>query len=185
MNAVPDFVLIPGHDMSMPLPEFIAELLSVASEVCLAIQHVRLHALQVVAPQLDGLRRCRITLAHLDVNTLDLSHTGAEPQVLALEQLLAFARSGRLEVRSAGAIRWHPDFSVFHLDRATPSTVCLLGAHYLAPLHKGIDWPLTCVLAQETAVGQAQHHFDSVWQRSHDALPAVIAELQRQQRERD
>ena len=180
MNGVPDVVLIPGHDVNRPLPEFIADLLSVASEVCIAIQRVRLHALQVIAPQLDGLRRCRIILAHLDVNTLDLDRTGAEPQMLALERLLAFARSGRLQVRSAGAIRWHPDFSVFHLDRSTPSTVCLLGAHYLAPLHKGIDWPLTCVLAQTIAVGQAQHHFESVWQGSHDALPAVIAELLRQ-----
>ncbi len=132
----------------------------------------------MIADVLPDVQRCRITLARLDAASLHMQPAAAHRH--SIERLLAFARSGRLEIRSAGAVRWVPDFSLFSMREPAGGMLCLFGAHYLAPPHPGIDWPLTCVLARPAAVQRAAEHYESLWTAAHDAIGPVTDMLERQ-----
>lgn len=180
VSAPPDVVIIPGTGSADLLQMTMRELIAGSRDVAFAIERVRLPALHMVADILPTLERCRMTLARLDAHSLDAGGRGDAEHRHSLERLLEFARSGRLEIRSAGAIRWEPDFSLFHMNDPACGTFCLFGAHYLAPPHAGIDWPLTCVISRRSAVRRAVQHYESLWAAAHDALGAVTDTLERQ-----
>lgn len=176
----PDVVMIPGTTSAALLQKAMHDLIGASIEVAFAVEHVRLPALHMIADVLPAVQHCRITLARLDASSLDVRAPQLDEQRVAIERLLEFARSGRLQIRAAGAVRWDPDFSLFRMRDAALGTLCLFGAHYLAPPHAGIDWPLTCVLSRPAPVRRAVQHYESLWAAAHDALGPVTETLERQ-----
>lgn len=176
----PDVVMIPGTTSAALLQKTMHDLIGASIEVAFAVEHVRLPALHMIADVLPAVQHCRITLARLDASSLDVRAPQLDEQRVAIERLLEFARSGRLQIRAAGAVRWDPDFSLFRMRDAALGTLCLFGAHYLAPPHAGIDWPLTCVLSRPAPVRRAVQHYESLWAAAHDALGPVTETLERQ-----
>lgn len=176
----PDAVLIAGASTPSLLESTIRELVSASSEVAFAVEHVRLSALHRVADVLQSVNRCRIVLGRLDVHRLEIEGSQGDARRIGLLSLLDLARGGRLQIRTAGALRWDPDFSLYHFTDRRYGSVCLLGAHYLARPHTGIDWPLTCLLTGPRTVQRAVRHYEAVWTGAHDALAAVTETLERQ-----
>lgn len=175
----PDAVLIRGASAPHLLESTIRELVAASSDVAFAVEHVRLASLHRVSDVLPGVARCRIVLGRLDVHRLDLGGAQGDPQRLGLQRLLDHARGGSLQIRTAGALRWDPDFSLYHHADRRCGSFCLLGAHYLAPPHPGIDWPLTCLLTGRRAVQHAVQHFEGIWTGAHDALGPIMETLER------
>jgi hypothetical protein len=176
----PDLVMISGASEPTMVEATMRDLLGASSDVSLAVARVRLPALRRIVDVLESVDRCRIALARLDLHALDGSARADGADGQALERLLAYARSGRLEVRSAGAVRWDPDFSLFRMRDRRCGTFCLFGAHYLAPPQPELDWPLTCLIARRAAVGRVAAHFESLWNAAHDALGPVMEALEQQ-----
>ncbi len=179
-GRVPDLVVIAGASEPALMETTIRDLLAAAADAAIAVEHVRLPALQRVIDALEKVDRCRLILARLDVHMLDAPATTPDSNRQAVERLLTYASSGRLEIRSAGAIRWDPDFSLYRMRDGRLGTFCLFGAHYLAPPHQGIDWPLTCMLTRRTAVRRITTHFEEVWSAAHDVIRPVTETLERQ-----
>lgn len=179
-TGAPDVVMIPGTTSAALLQQTMRDLIGASVEVAFAVERIRLAALHVIADVLPTAQRCRITLARLDASTLDARAPQMDAHRRGIERLLAFARSGRLQIRAAGTVRWDPDFSLFRMRNTELGTLCLFGAHYLAPPHAGIDWPLTCVLARPAPVQRAVQHYESLWAAAHDALGPVTETLERQ-----
>lgn len=178
--APPDLVVIPGTGSADLLQLTMRELIAGSRQVAFAVERVRLPALHMVADVLPGLERCRMTLARLDAHSLGAAAPSSAAHRDSLQRLLDFARSGRLEIRAAGALRWEPDFSLYSMNDPACGTFCMFGAHYLAPPHAGIDWPLTCVFSRRSAIRRAVQHYESLWAAAHDALGVVTDTLERQ-----
>lgn len=176
----PDLVVIDGAAEPALMETTMRDLLASSSDVAFAVERVRLPALHRVVDLLERVERCRLTLARLDAHMLDAPSGITETNRRSIERLLAFASSGRLEVRSAGAMRWDPDFSLYQMADRRLGTFCLFGAHYLAPPHAGLDWPLTCLLTRRTAVQRVAAHFDEMWAAAHDVIGPVTDTLERQ-----
>jgi hypothetical protein len=156
--------------------ETIGRLLATAERADLAIARVRLAALDLDPTEIAGLERCRLLLSRLDA---DLLHDGAVLDIhpekrVVLQRLFDWTQSGRLEVRSAGAVAWVPDFSVYH-DVAGAGDVLLLGPHYFQSMFSGHGAALTCCLQHVSVVRRAAERFEELWDRSYDVLP-IIAE---------
>jgi hypothetical protein len=85
--------------------------------------------------------------------------------------------SGRLEVRSTGAPRWSPDFSIYHGLGHTGEAAMLLGANYFQ-LVQSQSVALTCVLRDPSAVNRAAKNFEQLWQDAYDVLPVIKETLE-------
>src|SRR5690606_25721299 len=127
--------------------QVIGMLLARAEEADFAIARVRLGAIDLAHAELCNVRRCRVLLGRLDVQSLAAA---PDSHTTAMAALLDFLRSGRIEVRSAGASTWHSDFSVFRglpADRVLPEgRACLIGAHSFWSPQPSEGPAFTCVL---------------------------------------
>lgn len=161
------------------LRQRIGALLAGARSADFAVARIRLAGIDLSAAELAGVERCRVLLGELDASTLaDAAESGVVPaRRAALGRLLAFARSGRLQVRSAGLGAWMPDFAIIGAPTGPPTT--LLGAIYLGPPYLTVGPSLTCVTHSPMAAALAAPRFDELWERGHDVLPAIIEVLER------
>lgn len=156
-----------------PLRSVIGELMAAADTVDFAVARIRLASLDLTPREIAGPRRCRVLLGRLDASTLlDTDAARAD----SVNGLIRWARSGRLQVRSAGIGAWTPDFSVYHdgtLGR------CLLGAHYFGSPQLTVGPSFTCISENRETVRLLTARFAGLWERSHDVLPAIVAVLER------
>jgi hypothetical protein len=157
-----------------PLRLVIGSLLSRAVRAAVAIEHVRLAAVDLTAPELRHVR-CRLLMGRLDVEALsDLAI--ADQASRRLRAIGDFLQSGRLEVRAAGLLRWRPDFSVFELP-PPHGPVALVGALYFSDAAVVGGPALTCVIRSPAAVTRLCHRFDDLWGRARDVGDVLRAEL--------
>jgi hypothetical protein len=165
---------------SPSLRTIIGRMLRHATHADFAIGHVRLCAIDLSTAELSHVRSCRLLLDRLDVEMLnDAADVMAGESDLArnLEQLLHFAESGRLQLRSAVTPSWCPDFSVFHglpvSEESPAGDLCLMGAHYFSRPVMLDGASFTCILSDATAIASAQDRFSELWNNAHDVLPVV------------
>lgn len=164
----------------------IGALLGRATAAAFAVGRIRLHALDLTVEEVDRVARCRVLLGHLEAGTL---LDGLERRDAAaagrLEVLLGFARSGRLEIRSAGMGGWTPDFSIYRFGPegadagASRATVGLLGAHYFGAPHPVAGPSFTVELSGAAAAALLTERFEELWGLGHDVLPAIDEVLER------
>jgi hypothetical protein len=158
--------------------EIIGWFMANAEQADFAIANVRLAALDLRPAEQRGLRRCRFLLSRLDAEfSADAALLTRDSRRSALENLLRFIDSGRLEVRSTGAPRWSPDFSVYHRLGPAAESAMMIGAHYFQMLHTR-PVPLTCVLREIAAVRRASENFERLWQDAYDVLPVIRETLE-------
>ena len=156
-----------------PLRDVIGALMTDAETVDFAVARIRLANLDLSEAEVGSMRRCRVLVGRLDASTL-LDADAARAESVA--RLIRWARSGRLEVRSAGIGSWAPDFSIYH----TPSGTCsLLGAHYFGSPQLTVGPSFTVVTEHRDATALLRRRFDGLWDRSHDVLPAIVKVLER------
>jgi hypothetical protein len=184
----------------LPLRDRIGRLLADADDVAFALARIRLAALDLGDRELGRLSRCRVLLGQLDASMLmDVSAgasagddadtdtstgaAGAGDQAApapgsprALLELLRFAASGRLEVRSAGLGGWTPDFAVVRRGQYRTG---LLGSIQFGSPELAVGPMFTMLLEDPDATLLLQRRFDEVWRRSHDVLPAIQAVIER------
>ncbi len=158
-----------------PLRPLIGELLTSCAHADLALQRVRLAALDLTDQEVHGPRRCRVLLGQLDAWTLLDADSGPARDRAGLGRLHDWLASGRLEVRSAGIGAWTPDFSIFHHVPAPPT--CLLGAHYFGSPQLAVGPSVTVVISEAAAARLLQRRFNELWERAHDVAPAIVAVL--------
>lgn len=156
-----------------PLRSVIGGLMVASETVDFAVARIRLASLDLTAREIAGPRRCRVLLGRLDASTL-LDTRAARAD--AVDGLIRWARSGRLEVRSAGIGAWAPDFSVYR-DRSGSRS--LLGAHYFGSPQLTVGPSFTVVTEDPASVRLLGARFDGLWERSHDVLPAIVGVLDR------
>ena len=153
----------------------IGMLLARAREADFAIARVRLGAVDLDATELATVRRCRVLLGRLDVQSLAAA---PDSHADSMDTLLQFLRSGRIEVRSAAGLSWHNDFSVFRglpADSILPrGQACLIGAHsFWSP--QATEGPsFTCVLGSPGATARAARRFEQLWIHAYDVLPVLV-----------
>jgi hypothetical protein len=184
----------------LPLRARIGRLLADADDVAFALARVRLAALDLGDRELGRLGRCRVLLGQLDASMLMDASAGATTggggdtemstgaagarceatpapgSPRALMELLRFAASGRLEVRSAGLVGWTPDFAVV---RRGQDRTGLLGSIQFGSPELAVGPTFTMLLEDPDATLLLQRRFDEVWDRSHDVLPAIQAVIER------
>jgi hypothetical protein len=70
---------------------------------------------------------------------------------------------------------WTPDFSVYRglCGGGRIRAACLIGAHYFYEPHEHGP-SFTWIVDEDIAVQRATGRFEEIWERSHDALPAVL-----------
>ena len=157
--------------------ETIGRLFSTAQRADLAIARVRLAAVDLRSDEIGSLQRCRLLLSTVDANLLHDSSAQTSPERRRIvERLIAWASSGRLELRSCGVLAWSPDFSIYHHDGRTRD-VALVGAHYFQSMFSGHGVALTCVIRQQAAVRHAAERFEELWSSGYDVLPVVVDAL--------
>ena len=157
-----------------PLRLVIGSLLSRAHHADVAMEHVRLARLDLTAPELRQVH-CRLLMGSLDVSALsDLAVADqAAPRLGAIGD---FMRSGRLEVRVGGLLRWRPDFAVFELP-PPHGTIALVGAIYFADAAVAGGPALTCVIRAPAAVARLRRRFDELWGHARDVGDVIRHEL--------
>jgi len=157
-----------------PLRLVIGSLLSRSVRAYVALEHVRLAAVDLTAPELQSVR-CRMLVGRLDVEAL--SELGAANQAAPrLHAIGDFLQSGRLELRAAGLLRWRPDFAVF--DMPPPhGAVALVGALYFSDAAVMGGPALTCVIRGAAAVERLLRRFDDLWSRAREVGDVLRAEL--------
>lgn len=156
----------------------VGHLLTGAEEAAFAVRRIRLAVLDLTDEEIRHLRRCRVLLGQLDASTLmDASESAGPPGLApALDRLLRWVESGRLEVRSAGLSSWTPDFGVV----SGPSTrTGLVGSIQFGNPELIIGPAFTVVTTDADAAARLLRRFDELWDRSHDVLPAIRAVLER------
>jgi hypothetical protein len=155
--------------------QVIGLLLSRAREADFAVARIRLGAVDLTAAELATIRRCRVLLGRLDVQSLAAA---PDTHAHAMTTLLAFLRSGRIQVRSAGGGSWHNDFSIFRglpADQVlTRGAACLVGAHSFWNPQASEGPSFTCVLGSPGATARAGRRFDQLWEHAYDVLPVLI-----------
>lgn len=151
------------------LREVIGELLRKSRNADIAVSHFRLVGLDLLREELDRVESCRIILRQLNAANL---HEVEQAKVLA-----AFARSGRLAVRTAPHHVWTPDVSIFRTcdDRS----VALLGAHYFGRPYPLFGLALTCVIDDPVQVRTCALRFEELWVAGYDVLPVILEALDR------
>lgn len=159
--------------------QLLGRLLTRAREADFAVARIRIAAIDLEPAELVRVRRCRVLVGRLDATTFaEAAHSiHLPPRRRNLEVLLAFADSGRVEVRAAGPDAWSPDFSVMRGLR-TPVPGCarpvaIVGAHYFAKPFPVGGPALTCVVRGRETGERLGARFEEVWQRGHDVLPVV------------
>lgn len=157
-----------------PLRQTLGSLMATARTADFAIAHLRLGGLDLEPSEAGGLERCRVMIGHLDAASL-LDSQDADTGRIAM--LLAFTRSGRLEMRTAPHHAWNPDFSIF---RGLPGggSAVLLGAHYFGRPYPLFGLAFTCVMTQPAPVLACSRRFEGLWDAGYDVLPAVIDALE-------
>lgn len=161
-----------------PLRARVGHLLAGADEAAFAVKRIRLAVLDLTDEEIRNLRRCRVLLGQLDASTLMDASESVGPSGLApaLDRLLRWVGSGRLEVRSAGLSSWAPDFGVV----SGPSTrTALVGSIQFGNPELVIGPALTVVTTDADASARILRRFDELWGRSHDVLPAIRGVLER------
>lgn len=168
--------LLDGEATAAPR-EAIGALLANCAEACFATARIRLAAVDLAPAELRAVRRLRVLLGQLDADSAALpldgeARAGVRANLATLTDLL---RSGRLEVRSAGAAAWYPDFSLYRGLRAGAepgADALLVGAHWFG--RPPVAGPALAVLVLGTpAVERAATRFERLWGRAYDVLPVV------------
>jgi len=167
------FAVLFDEHADPPLRQTLGRLIATARSADFAIAHLRLAGLDLTESEAHSLEHCRVMLGHLDAAAL-LDSGLAPPSHLAL--LRAFARSGRLEMRTAPHHVWNPDFSIF---RGLPDqqAAVLLGAHYFGRPYPMFGLAFTCFMTQQAAVRACTRRFESLWNAGYDILPIVLETL--------
>ena len=154
-------------------------LLSDATHVDVALNRIRLSALDLEATELEGLRRLRVLLAQVNAMTLSVEAHGIllEPRRgTTLRALTELLDRGVVQVRSAPLGGWSPDYTVFRGPDGPRAA--LLGLHWLErPFpHRG---PALASLHGTAGAALAGRRFDESWGRAHDIRPAIQGILRR------
>jgi len=157
-----------------PLRLVIGSLLSRSVRAHVALEHVRLAAVDLTAPELNRVN-CRMLMGRLDVEALSELATASQaaPRLRALGD---FLQSGRLELRAAGLLRWRPDFAVFELP-PPHGAVALVGALYFSNAAVVGGPALTCIICAPAAVERLRRRFEDLWNRARDVGDVLHAEL--------
>ena len=155
--------------------DVIGLLLSRARDADFAIARVRLGAIDLAPAELATVRRCRVLLGRLDVQSLSAA---PDSHARSMAALLDFLRSGRIHVRSAALASWHNDFSIFRglpADSVLPrGQACLIGAHSFWGPHVSEGPSFTCVLGSPGATARASRRFEQLWNQAYDVLPVLV-----------
>lgn len=163
-----------------PLRAVIGALMARAKSADFAVARVRLTAVELTEQEVATLERCRVLLGRLDIDALSTPDPAGPPDpaaVAGLFTLRSFLHSGRIEVRTAGATLWVPDFSI--LGGLPPKSgfasgaACLVGAHYFARPFPTRGPALTCLLTGQEAVNSARERFEDLWDLGYDVLPVI------------
>lgn len=161
-----------------PLRQTLGRLLTCARTADIALTHLRLAGLDLSPSEAGGLERCRVMLGQLDADVLFDAGASAADARDRLQLLTAFAKSGRLQMRTAPHHVWNPDFSVFGGLPAERSAA-LVGAHYFGRPYPRFGIAFTCVLTSASAVRACRERFEQLWTDGYDVLPVVVDTLQR------
>ncbi len=155
----------------------VGELLTRSELADFAIGRIRLEAVDLRTAELAGVRRLRVLVGVLDAGTLldAVAAARLDPRVRAnLLVLRDFAGEGRLELRSAGAHRWLPDFSVYASDAGVSAG--LVGAHYFSTA-PAAGAALTCRVSDPRACRALSERFDALWLDGYDVLDVALEAL--------
>lgn len=169
-----DFTVVIDEHHDPPLRQTIGQLLAHARTADFAIAQLRLGGLDLTPSEAGGLERCRLMIGHFDAAIL---HDDASARD-RLRMLAGWARSGRLEVRTAPHHVWNPDFSVFTGLSGT-GAIALLGAHYFGRPYPRFGLAFTCVMTQPAAIRSCSTRFEQLWDAGYDVLPVIIDTLER------
>ncbi len=160
----------------------VRRLLARSAHADLAIARIRLAALRFSAPELARVR-VRLLVGRLDVDTVAGAPGAAVfdgGRKAELDRLRGFLRSGRVQVRAGGMVRWDPDFSVFRqADAAEVRGVVLVGSHrFDVPAAASV--PALCgVLRRREAVALVEERFEALWALAYDVTPVAGEMLDR------
>lgn len=161
-------------------------LLSRAEVADLAVGRIRLAAIDFRERDLATLRKCRVVIGRLDVHALlDAIDTAAHVPALATNVgvLRAFIATGRLELRSAGARRWSPDFCIVSGPRLGPwfdaGAAALVGHVGLGSAGTTAGPRLTSIMAGRDSLAAVASSFERLWATGHDVLDVVADTLAR------
>jgi len=185
-------VLLDEH-ADPPLRESYGRLLATAEEADFAVGRVRLAGIDMTGGELAGVRRCRLLLGRLDVDTLMDANSEARLDAdrrARLERLRTFVGSGRIQIRSAGMQQWSPDFSVFRGLRHPPGesresgdsddsgrsargAAVVLGPHHFARTSPD-GTAITAILPGEAAAALATRRFEAMFERAYDVTGVVL-----------
>jgi hypothetical protein len=175
-SAVKAFVALIDERQQPPLRYTLGQLLARAKTADIAIAHLRVVGLDLTPSESGGLERCRVMVGHLDASVL--FDAGVDDDMHErLMLLLRFARSGRLEMRTAPHHAWNPDFSIFS-GLPGDRQAALIGAHYFGRPYPRFGLALTCVLDAPRALECCTARFDELWSAGYDVLPVVIETLE-------
>jgi len=169
-----------GQDSAPDARTVLRLIISRAQSVSLAIDGIRLAAIDFAEDDLSVVQRCRVVLGRFDnVALLGAVETAANTPGHAshIGVLRGFLMSGRAEIRSAGARRWSPDFCVARgpalarwFDGGAVALVGYLGLGAINP-HTGPR--LTCVISGSGPVATVARNFEQLWGAGHDILGVV------------
>ncbi|MEN8376461.1 MAG: hypothetical protein ABFS34_13530 [Gemmatimonadota bacterium] len=153
----------------------VRRLLARSHRADLAIARIRLAALRFGARDLARVR-VRLLLGRLDVDTVAGAPGAAvfdDRRKAELERLRGVLRSGRIQVRAAGMVRWDPDFSVFRRTGGPDSGTVLVGSHRFDVPHPGAVPTLCGILAHHHAILRAEERFERLWDEGYDVHDVV------------
>ncbi|MFS8636862.1 MAG: hypothetical protein FWJ74_02175 [Gemmatimonadota bacterium] len=169
-------ILLDEHS-SPSLRQVLGSSLARATEADFAVARIRLAQIDLTPAEVARVRRWRVLLGRLDVESLTRPFQHRNPQQDALTLLRLFD-NGRMAVRAAGLQGWNPDFAVLRgLDGG--GVLTLVGSIYFGtPQHT--DGPsFTCILTTPSHAAAATARFDVLWQRAYDVEPVVREALER------
>lgn len=147
-----------------------------AAEADFAIGRIRLFGIDLTAAELGAVRRCRVLIGRLDVETLTARPPEVTDRSVHLRVLRDFLESGRLEVRAAGLQEWAPDFSILRgIEGLRSGGFALFGAHYFSRPYPIDGAVFTCFLTDPRAIAALEARFEEAWRRSYN-VDAVIRE---------
>lgn len=152
----------------------VRRLLARSARADLAIRRLRLAALRFDGGDLDRVR-VRLLVGRLDVDTVAGAPGAAvfeDRRKAELERLREVVRAGRVQVRTAGMMRWDPDFSVFRQARSGGGLV-LVGSHRFDVPDPGPVRPLCAGLLGARRVAVARERFEGLWAGGYDVGPVV------------
>jgi hypothetical protein len=176
-----------GEDTTPGARTVLRLIISRAQSVSLAIDGIRLAAIDFAADDLSAVQRCRVVLGRFDNIALQgavESASNAPDHAGHLDVLRGFLMSGRAEIRSAGARRWNPDFCVARGPALARwfdgGAVALIGHLGLGAVNPHTGPRLTCVISGSGPVATVARSFEQLWNGGHDILAVVAEALGRQ-----